>query len=848
MKRYTLLLFMLLVAILSNAQKVTLSLKGVSMSKALIAIDKGNDAYDISFIYDELEDFTVTTDIRDKTVPDAVRQVLGFYPMKMTVKDHQIFVECTQKEKTKLNGRVVDGRNQPVGYANIMLLNPVDSAFVTGGVSNEAGQFVIPCQLPRVIVRVSCIGYKPVCLPYEVGKTGNIRMQEEASHLATVVVKGQRPLVTQQDGALVVDVAGSLLSKSTSMDELLMHVPGVVKTASGGLEVFGSGAPIIYINRHKMRSSAELKQLSPKEIKTVELVTNPGVKYDAEGKSVLIIHTLNKDDGYTVLANAYGVLGFYPRYQGNLSVGYKRGALSVTAYYNGTNNKQRVNQPVERELSSGEDVYRYVQRQNDVRRQYLHDWASGLEYVASEKHTVGMAYDGHTYIQKSYRKSYLDYLLNGVMKQQSDIDNYSNNYTYYHHLNFYHNATWSSRLTSDFNLDYVNNHARSRQNTNEAIRTDTIQTLSRDKSTFNIYAGTLNFDYQAGKTISLSWGVDGSAVRGNGNVLFNTSSMSPSDYKEQEDKLALYGEAKAKLGNVTLKGGVRYEHVKADYTDHLNAVNDVCHTYNDLFPSLSLSHSAKGWTNTLSFSSRTSRPSFTQLSNCSYYSTEFLYQQGNPLLRPAKTYRLQWTSTYSLLTVFIRYEYTKDYIDNGWETPVDRPNVIVSTYSNYPKNENLVAALILQKNVSWWNGTLQLLVSKPFFKCEYLGQTLHYNSARLQLVTNHIFRLPHSWFISPYFSYCNGGDRAAIHFEPYWDLSLDIKKLYLKDRLTVEFFCDNFFHQNKYTETERLGRLYFHQTENYNQWGYWLTLSYSFNHKDSKYHGSRSVQEAVDRL
>ena len=97
----------------------------------------------------------------------------------------------------------------------------------------------------------------------------------------------------------------------------------------------------------------------------------------------------------------------------------------------------------------GHDNYLKTDEYTENRKKHVNYDDKSIDY---------MAYDGHTYIQKSYRKSYLDYLLNGVMKQQSDIDNYSNNYTYYHHLNFYHNATWSSRLTSDFNLDYVNNH------------------------------------------------------------------------------------------------------------------------------------------------------------------------------------------------------------------------------------------------------------------------------------------------------------------------------------------------------------------------------------------------------
>ena len=68
-----------------QAQKITHDYNNVSLSEALRQLNEQTDDYTISFLYNELEDFRITTSIRRKTVPDAIRQMIGFYPIRMTV-------------------------------------------------------------------------------------------------------------------------------------------------------------------------------------------------------------------------------------------------------------------------------------------------------------------------------------------------------------------------------------------------------------------------------------------------------------------------------------------------------------------------------------------------------------------------------------------------------------------------------------------------------------------------------------------------------------------------------------------------------------------------------------------
>ena len=157
------MLLLCVIASVANAQKITRSFQDVTLSDALRYIQAQTTNYEITFIYDELEDFRVTTHIQNKSIPDALVQIVGFYPVRVVKSGaHEIYVECTHKTDRHLTGTIVDEQGHPVAYANIAILNPADSTLLSGGVSNEAGQFVVPYEQHKVLARISYVGYKTI--------------------------------------------------------------------------------------------------------------------------------------------------------------------------------------------------------------------------------------------------------------------------------------------------------------------------------------------------------------------------------------------------------------------------------------------------------------------------------------------------------------------------------------------------------------------------------------------------------------------------------------------------------------------------------------------------------------
>ena len=178
----------------SGMKRISHEYNNVSLSDALRQLAEQQTGYTIYFLYNELEDFRITTNVKNKHLPEAIQQMIGFYPIRVTTSTDEdgrkIFVECTHKTDRRLTGTIIDEQGQPIAYANIAVLNPADSTLLSGGVSNESGYFAIPYEHPTVLTRISYVGYKTIYKICEQPEVGTIRLQPETIRLNGVQVKG----------------------------------------------------------------------------------------------------------------------------------------------------------------------------------------------------------------------------------------------------------------------------------------------------------------------------------------------------------------------------------------------------------------------------------------------------------------------------------------------------------------------------------------------------------------------------------------------------------------------------------------------------------------------------------
>ena len=295
MRRFSAIIFLLCTfALAMSAQHIQRNYHDRSMSDVLIDLDKASKRYKISFIYNELEDFTVTQNVKTANIPDAIRKVIGFYPMQMTVGDSLITVECMRKSERKLIGRLIDNHNLPVEFANIQLLNPKDSSFLCGGVSNANGDFVIPCQQKQALMKVSFVGYKTICKLVPIARIGNVRMQANSYLLKGVTVEAAK-VVEKVDRQIIFPTKEQVKTASNGYDLLdNLSLPTIiVNRAERKVQSLKGGDVQIRINDVKA-SMQDVLALQPDEVTKVEFINVPGLKYGDSNLDAVINYQVRR--------------------------------------------------------------------------------------------------------------------------------------------------------------------------------------------------------------------------------------------------------------------------------------------------------------------------------------------------------------------------------------------------------------------------------------------------------------------------------------------------------------------------------------------------------------------------
>lgn len=332
MRRFSAIIFLLCTfALAMSAQHIQRNYHNRSMSDVLIDLDKASKHYKISFIYNELEDFTVTQNVKTANIPDAIRKVIGFYPMQMTVGDSLITVECIRKSERKLIGRLIDNHNLPVEFANIQLLNPKDSSFLCGGVSNANGDFVIPCQQKQVLMKVSFVGYKTICKLVPIARIGNVRMQANSYLLKGVTVEAAR-VVEKVDRQIIFPTKEQVKTASNGYDLLdNLSLPTIIVNRAERKVLSLKGGDVqIRINDVKA-SMQDVLALQPDEVTKVEFINVPGLKYgDSNLDAVINYQVRRRYAGYvTGVSTMQGTKAGFNNSDGYFKYNVKKSEFSI---------------------------------------------------------------------------------------------------------------------------------------------------------------------------------------------------------------------------------------------------------------------------------------------------------------------------------------------------------------------------------------------------------------------------------------------------------------------------------------------------------------------------------------
>ncbi len=855
MRRLNLLLILLLAFSNSQAQRITRQYNNVSLSEALFQLSQEQNDYTISFIYNELEDFRISTSVNRKSLPDAIQQMIGFYPIRMIIKPeyNEIFVECTHKTDRHLTGTIIDEQGHPVAYANIALLSLSDSTLLCGGVSNESGYFAVPYEQESLLARISYVGYKTIYRLCHQPEVGTIRMQPDNYTLKGVVVQGERPKVVLQGNSLMMNVEGTVMERLGTAEDVLTRVPMIAKRGEG-FEILGKGTPLIYLNNRKLTDLNELRNIQSDNIRSVEIIQNPGARYDASVNAVIIIRTKRAaGEGLGVELTSWSRKGHGYANNERINLTYRTGGLELFANLFGAYNKNWSRGEFEQTVYA-DTLWTITNRQENTERNPYFEGRLGFNYQVNDNNSFGGFYQ-HVYDYMKISSVYDD----DILFDGNVYDHLQNNsvkrgeLTPRHQANLYYTGK-IGQFAIDFNADYTFRKQRNRNQQQELSEKD----MDRDVNTENLtrsklLAEKLFVSHPLWKG-QIEVGEEYTNTHWKNRFDNQEGYIDNSNNEQHEQAIAPFMELRQRLGSVQLSAGLRYEHVESEYfVDGLRR-NDQCRTYNDLFPSVAASTSVKDFQFSISYSKRTTRPSYWQLSSDVTYENRLNLQMGNPYLKPIKYHNLNTTIMWKWLYLTMNFAHCVDPILYTADSLPGDSKVNFVTYKNYDHADWLTVTLGAQKNVklgheATWTPQYNVSLMKPWFKTEFLGEQKRFNHPMLVLQLGNIVTLPYDWLLQADFNLHTYGYQQNVWFNSTNAmLSLSVSKDFFKRRLNVKLTGNDLFNSGINRFTLYSNRMMFQKMEDNDSRCIQLSLRYRFNVTPSKYKGTGAGNAEKNRL
>ena len=752
-----------------------------------------------------------------------------------------------------LTGKLLDEKNQPLPYANIVLLSLPDSAFVTGSVSAEDGTFRLNAACDNRLIRISSIGYATLYKECTGQDLGTLQLQPDAQMLGEVVVKADMPKVRLKGDAQVTTVQGSILEKAGTGNDLLNKLPGV-SADDGAVNVFGSGAAEIYINGRKMRDASELDQLESVNIKRVEVVRNPGARYDAAGQAVVRIYTKKpQGEGFGVNER------FVTQYQygwnviDQLNVNYRKGGFDLGAMLFGSKIEREDNKSIVQETFLDKTWRQESELLSGGDRKNVSAMLS-LNYQFNDRHSIGARYDYDRTPKSLWDIDMRTQVLqDGVPYEDNTSQGWQSLPSTSHSLNVYYNGQLGN-WNIDFNADGLWSYQKTLQDMLERYTTTGEEPQQQNVATYNRDGNTL---YAAKLVVSrplwqgnLSFGGE-YTYTDHKTVYRNEQGILDDDQSEiKENAASAFLEYSRAFGPVQAQAGVRYEHIGSDYYEGGVRVDEQSRTYDNVFPTLALSLPVGKAQLSLNYSGSIYRPDYWMLRSNVTYINRYTYEGGNPLLRPSIINRLSLDVSWKWIYFNARYTHARDAIIQQSSTySEDDPTISMLKYFNKYDSDKLYATLSFSPTIGIWSPQLTLMLLQQWYMVDMPdGTRKDFNNPMGSFSWRNNFRLPWGLLLDVDASLDTPGDNENFHlYRTAWRLDVSLRKSFLKDRLSLQLQGRDLFNSS-----DNDGILYggnrTMKLDQETQRVFSLTLRYKFNPSKSKYKGTGAGQEQRNRM
>ena len=760
-----------------------------------------------------------------------------------------LFCTGLRASAQSVSGKVLDENKKPVPYANVVILSARDSAFIAGTTTLEDGSFSLKDAAPGSILKASFIGFEPYFTVLSGQEVLTVILKEDAQMMKEVVVKGSVPLHKLTAEGMQTNIENTVLSKLGTCEDVLSHIPGLTKKKDG-YEVFGKGAPVIYINGRQMREATELERLKSSEIKSIEVITNPGARYDATVKAVVKIRTKKAaGDGF-----GFDVRSSYYQSENvdlseRLNWKYRHNRLEIFGGHsysldNGSYPSTTTT------IVHADTLWRQEFTQEVTEKSSNFKNTIGADYQLNDSNSVGIQYT-----LNFLHESPLPFKLSSDVTADGAFYDHINTFamrkeTYRppHFLNIYYVGK-IGKMDIDFNADYVYNKKRDHTTYKEESSNKTSRTVTSDNQERNrLFASKLTLGYPV-LGGSLSVGAEYTNTNRN-DAYINPENYVPTSYAQlKESNIAPFMEYKHMLPVCQLTVGLRWEAVRFNYYENGQHITNQSRSFSNLFPSISAATQIGDLQMQLSYAAKTRRPSYRQLSNNVSYGNRFLMQSGNPLLQHEYIHEISLGAMWKFVQLGVSYRDRRHAIVFWSEQDNHNSSVSRITYTNLPSIKILSARLSFAPTIGIWTPEFSAAMKKQWLTLQTRMKTYKLNKPIFHFSFNNTFNFGKGWLLSME-SYLvrKGDDEIGALACNTGSLDINLTKSFLKDRLAFRIGGTDLFHTQKgggigYTESMETI-----QVSTYDSRQLVLTVTYKFNTSRSKYKGTGAGQAEKKRL
>ena len=547
-------------------------------------------------------------------------------------------------------------------------------------------------------------------------------IKENATMLKGVEIVAQKPLVKMEVDKMSYNVAEDEDSKSNTVLDMLRKVPMVTVDGQDNITVNGSSSFKVYVDgmpnvMFSANPSMVFKSMPATAVKSIEVMTNPGAKYDAEGAAGVLNIVMNKQNpqaaqslnGYngTLRATAgnkqLGASAFINGQQGKLSY-----SANVMTSYNRPGNTN-----TEMEQIQDNGMSQLLTSENNVKTPFTMGSLS-LGYQIDPMSTLNLTAQVNSMTMKSSGTSLTtmggnsfgsDFSYKSTTDTKMSRTSFNGSIDYQRFFNQEH--TQSLALTYQLNYSPATTEMHNDFNTtSDYIDLTNRYSDNHDKTTNHTFQLDYTMPLGTGQTLSLGGKLQLHDATSDSKYYLkdiydpNTSS----EYEYKNSILAGYGEYAGNFGKLGAKAGLRYEYTWQDVKYHLGNGEDFKKDYGSLVPTASLQYNLGVGSNLgLTYNMRISRPGISYLNPYVDKTNPIAISYGNPELDVEKNHNLSLVYNMFTSKLMVNLNLHHNFVDNA-----------ISQYSFYDSNNllNTTYGNVVQRHQTGISGYVNYLLTK----------------------------------------------------------------------------------------------------------------------------------------